>query len=44
VASELGKYNNKPVPETGFIAGQIEAPYAFRSDQGMILTRLADIA
>lgn len=35
VASELGKYNNKPVPEPGFIAGQIEAPYVFQLDQEM---------
>ncbi|UCG49078.1 MAG: arabinan endo-1,5-alpha-L-arabinosidase [Phycisphaerales bacterium] len=35
VASELGRHNNKPVPEPGFVAGKIEAPYVFRSDQGM---------
>ena len=35
VASELGKHNNKPAPEPGFIAGKIEAPYVFQSDQGL---------
>ena len=29
VASELGEYNDKPVPEPGFTAGAIEAPYVF---------------
>ena len=33
VASELGKHNDKPIPEPGFTAGQIEAPYVFWNGQ-----------